>query len=134
VTSAGAGGLDLRVLRTPLAVARLAPGEALPAWAAPDAGELHAVVRTAGELSVVCAEDAVPGDVRAERGFRALAVAGPLPFGLTGVLVALATPFAQAGVAIFVVSTYDTDYVLVRDDRLGDAMGALRGAGHRVSG
>jgi hypothetical protein len=125
------GPLDLRVLPGALAVARLEPDEAPPAWAAPG-GALHAVVQTARELSVVCADDAVPAGVRAERGFRALAVDGPLDFGLTGVLAALAVPLAGAGVSIFAVSTYDTDHVLVRAERLGEAVAALRAAGHRV--
>lgn len=90
------------------------------------------MVRTAAETTVVCAEETVPGDVRAERGFRALAVAGPLDFALTGVLAALALPLAEAGVSIFAVSTYDTDHVLVREERLEEAVAALRAAGHRV--
>jgi hypothetical protein len=126
-----AGGLDLRVLPGALAIARLEPGAPVPEWAAP-AGALHAVMRTAEETSVVCAGDAVPDGVRAERGFRALQVGGPLEFGLTGVLAALAVPLAEAGVPIFALSTYDTDYVLVRGDRLADAIAALRAAGHGV--
>jgi uncharacterized protein len=70
--------------------------------------------------------------VRAERGFRALAVAGPLDFALTGVLAALAVPLAEAGVPIFAVSTYDTDHLLVRAERLGEAIAALEAAGHQV--
>jgi hypothetical protein len=126
-----AGGLDLRVLPGALAVARLHPDEPPPAWAAP-AGALHALVRTADELSIVCADEAVPPGVQAERGFRAIAVAGPLDFGLTGVLAALAVPLAEAGVPIFAVSTFDTDHLLVRAARLDAAIAALRAAGHRV--
>ena len=126
-------GLDLRVLPGALAIARLDPGAPAPGWASAPAA-LRAVVRAEAELSVVCADGAVPPGVRAERGFRALAVAGPLDLGLTGVLAALAAPLAEAGVAIFAVSTYDTDHLLVRGERLGDAVGALRAAGHRVTG
>ena len=124
-------GLELRVLPGTLAVARLGPGEPVPEWAS-GAGALHAVVRTAAEVSIVCEDAAVPADVRAERGFRALAVAGPLDFALTGVLAALAVPLTEAGVSIFGVSTYDTDHVLVRAERLEEAIAALRAAGHRV--
>jgi hypothetical protein len=124
-------GVELRVLPGALAIARLDPADPPPAWAAPD-GAFHAVVRTADELSVVCPDDAVPGGVRAERGFRALQVAGPLDFGLTGVLAALAVPLAEAGVPIFAIATYDTDYVLVRAEHLGAAVDALRAAGHQV--
>jgi hypothetical protein len=127
-------GLEIRVLPGALAVARLEPGAALPAWARGDGAEvLHAVVRTPHETSVVCADASVPPDVRAERGWRALEVAGPLDHELTGVLASIAVPLAGAGVAIFAIATYDTDYVLVRDERLADAVRALRDAGHRVS-
>ena len=115
-----------------LAVARLEPGAPLPAWAAPgDGAPLHAVIRTAAEVTVVCAD--VPDGVRAERGWRALAVEGPLDLALTGVLASLATPLADAGVSLFAVSTFDTDYVLVRGDRVAAAVRALRAAGHSVA-
>ena len=69
-----------------------------------------------------------------EPGWRALAVAGPLDFGLTGILASLASPLAAAGVSIFAISTYDTDYVLVREQALAVAIDALRAAGHDVRG
>jgi uncharacterized protein len=129
-------GLALRVLPGELAVARLAPDAPIPRWAslAPGApGALHAVVRTAAELSVVCPDPDVPGDVRAERGWRALVVAGPLDLALSGILAGIAAALAGAGVPIFAVATYDTDYVLVRSARLGDVVGALRTAGYDVT-
>jgi hypothetical protein len=90
------------------------------------------VIRTAAEVTVVCAD--VPDGVRAERGWRALAVEGPLDLALTGVLVSLLEPLAAVGIAIFAISTFDTDHVLVRAARLEEAVAALRGAGHRVTG
>jgi len=127
-----ATSLRLRLLPGVLAIARLHADAPLPDWATPAGGSLWAVTRTATELSVVCAQNAVPTDVRAQRGRRALEVAGPLDLSLTGVLAALAVPLAEAGVPLFAVSTYDTDYLLVGEDRLGDALAALRGAGHCV--
>jgi hypothetical protein len=128
-------GHALRVLVLPgeLAVARLDAGAPLPGWASPGDDPLHAVVHTTAETSIVCAAARVPDGVRAEHGWRALAVEGRLDFALTGVLAALAVPLADAGVSIFAVSTYDTDHVLVRCDRLGDAVEALRAAGHQVA-
>ena len=90
-------------------------------------------MRTAAEVSVVCDAAGVPDGAAAERGWRALTVEGPLDFALTGVLAALAVPLAAAGVSIFAVSTYDTDHVLVRSERLADAVAALRAAGHTVA-
>lgn len=111
---------------------RLGATAALPPWFA-DAGPLAGVTRTADELSVVCAEDAVPAGVQAERGWRALKAHGPFAFTLTGVLAAILSPLAAAGVPIFALSTYDTDYVLVPGDRADDAVAALRDAGHHVA-
>ena len=59
-------------------------------------------------------------------------MAGPLEFSLTGILAAIATPLANAGVSIFAVSTFDTDYVMVKEENLAKAVKALRAAGHDV--
>lgn len=122
--------LQLSILPDVLAVARLAPGAGVPVWAV--GGGFVAAVRTATELSLVVPAEAVPEGVTAERNFRALVVDGTLDFALTGILAALAVPLAAAEVSIFAISTYDTDYVLVRSDRLETALGALRAAGHTV--
>ena len=123
--------LELKCLADRLAVCRLEPRSAVPDWV-PDTG-FASVTRTAGELSLVVPEERVPPDVRAESGWRALEVRGPLDFSLIGVLASLTAPLASAEVSLLAISTFDTDYVLVRDDRLADALAALRGAGHRVT-
>jgi hypothetical protein len=123
--------MELHVLPQRLSVCRLHASERVPSWAL----ELHegfvSVTRTADELSVVCPEEAVPPDTQAEDGFRALQVPGPIPFAQTGVLASLAAPLAAAGVSIFAVSTYDTDYVLVREADLERALRALEAPAHR---
>lgn len=93
---------------------------------------LWSVTRTPDELSVVIAESAVPPEVRAEREWRALKVAGLLDFGLVGVLASLTAPLASAGVSVFVLSTFDTDYLLVRDPDLPRAVAVLRDAGFTI--
>jgi hypothetical protein len=95
-------------------------------------GEFFSVTRTPAELSAVCDVEAVPPGVKTEAPWSMLAVRGPLDFNLTGVLAALATPLARAGISIFAISTYDTDYVLVRTDDLDRAVLALRKAGHNI--
>ena len=115
-----------------MAVCRLAPEAPLAGWM--HAGPLSSITRTAEELSVVCAEATVPDGVRREAGWRALRVDGPLEFSLVGVLAALAAPLAEAGIAIFVVSTFDTDWLLVKADRLAEAVRTLRQSGHEVVG
>jgi hypothetical protein len=125
-------GLVLTVLAAPLAVVRLEPGAPVPAWAW--SGPVCSVTRSTDELSVVCADAALPpGAGEAQRGWRALKVQGPLDFALTGVLAALAVPLAEARIPIFALSTYDTDYVLVRDEDLDRACHALAQAGHTVA-
>ncbi|WP_412070354.1 ACT domain-containing protein [Rubrivirga sp. IMCC43871] len=122
--------MTLDLLPGRLAVCRLTPDAPLADWMA--TGAVSSITRTPAELSVVCAESAVPPDAVAERGWRVLAVRGPLDFALTGILAGLATPLAEAGVSIFALSTYDTDVLLVRDRQLGEAVAALRAAGHEV--
>jgi hypothetical protein len=127
----GAAAIELGVLPGRLAVCWLETGAALPAWAM--GGALWSVTGSADELSVVCGEERVPEGVRREAGWRALKVAGPLDFALTGVLSAIAAPLAAAGVSVFAVATFDTDYVLVREERLAEAVAALRAAGLAVT-
>jgi uncharacterized protein len=122
--------LDLTVLPDVLATCRLPAGAASPPWLE---GETFAsVTRSPEETSLVCPAEFVPDGVRTEPGWRALRVAGPLDFALTGVLLALLAPLAAAGVAVFALSTFDTDYVLVKEATLADAVAALADAGHRV--
>lgn len=123
--------LDLTVLPETLAVCRLPAGDAWPAWL--DGERFAAVTRTPDETSVVCRAAAVPAGVRAERGWRALRVAGQLDLASTGVLLSLLEPLAAAGVAVFALSTFDTDYTLVKEAALDDAIAALTGAGHRIA-
>jgi SAM-dependent methyltransferase len=125
--------MDLRLttLAGPLAVCRLAADMSVPTWAV---GTLVSITRTDRELSVVCSADAVPDDVSAETGWLALEVAGPLAFTVTGVIEALTRPLADRGIPVFVISTYDTDYLLVRAETLEASRAALRAAGHVVDG
>ncbi len=122
--------LTLSLLPGEFAVCRLDARAAIPAWAVGHA--LFAIVRTSEETSVVCPSSAVPEGVVAERGWRCLKVHGPLVFEQVGVLASLAVPLARAGVSIFAISTYDTDYLLIKGHDLPTALAALRQAGHRV--
>lgn len=124
--------LRLTLLPTRFAVCRLAAEAPAPVWA--QRGSFWSVTRTPEELSVVCEESAAPPGARCESGWRGLAVAGPLDFELVGVIASLAGPLAARGVPIFVVSTFDTDYLLVKEARLEEAIAALESAGHAVLG
>ena len=77
-------------------------------------------------------QELVPAGTHAEVGWRCLRVAGAMPFTLVGVLASLTVPMARAGVGVFAVSTFDTDYLLVKADDVRKAVAALRAAGHEV--
>ncbi|HUY65881.1 MAG TPA: ACT domain-containing protein [Acidimicrobiales bacterium] len=122
--------MELSVRPEHLAVCRL-PIDA--PWPSPPAdGSFFSVTGTGFELSVVCRVDAAPPDARIEAGWRALTVAGPLDFSAVGVIASLTARMAEAGVGVFVLSTYDTDHILVKDGDLGRAVDALDAAGYSV--
>jgi hypothetical protein len=125
----------LQLLPQLYAICRLDSTSEAPAWAL-RAGDdaLRSITRTNEELSIVCPSSDVPADamVRREDRFRALKVVGPLDFALTGVIGSLVAPLATSKVSVFTISTFDTDYLLVRDHDLPRALAALESAGHRV--
>ncbi|PRX51068.1 hypothetical protein B0I33_101221 [Prauserella shujinwangii] len=115
------------------AVARLDAGAAAPVGLFDRSGDaLVSVTRTGGELSVICPAEAAPAGARVQDGWRLLTVRGPLAFTLTGVIAALSSELAAAGVALFTLSTFDTDHVLVRAADLDRAVAALEASGHDV--
>jgi hypothetical protein len=115
-----------------LAVCRLSADAAIPEWA--DGPGLCSITRTPGELSVVCDEERVPAGARCEIGWRGLEVRGPLDMSQIGVLSSIAEPLAREGVGLLAISTYDTDWILVRETDLDRATASLSSAGHRVEG
>ena len=125
--------LTLNPLDGLFAVCRLAADTPLPAWSAVAGSDFISITRTTEELSISCRQEIVPDDVRCERGWRCLRVAGALDFALVGILASLLVPLADAGIAVFAVSTFDTDYLLVKEGRCDDAIAVMRRAGHSVS-
>jgi hypothetical protein len=122
--------LDLDLLPGLLAIAKLAPVAEVPSWALGHG--FSSVTRTEDELSIVCPQAAVPDEVVVERGYRCFKVRGPLDFSEIGVLASLAQPLAEAGVSIFVLSTFETDYLLVQERQLSAARDVLLASGHVV--
>lgn len=93
------------------------------------------MVRTHDELSIVCREDFCTEDrmvdaASIERGWVALKLEGPFPFSMTGVLASFVGPLAEAQIPIFAISTFDTDYVLIKRENLKGATLALAAARH----
>lgn len=122
--------LELTVLPQRYAVCSLSAE-----WPVPFAlwqSEFVSITRSDNFYSIVCTENAVPEEAVAETGWRLLKVHGPLDFALVGIMARLSTPLAAAGVSLFAISVFETDYLLLKEDRLADGIAALRGAGFIV--
>jgi len=122
----------LALLTEKLCVCRLDPKSTLPGWTLMNTG-FFSITKTADELSVVCPESCVPPEVRHEGIFRCLKIEGPLDFSLVGVLAPIAGLLAKAKISIFTISTYDTDYIMVKQSGLEEAIRSLEAAGYSVS-
>ena len=122
---------SLRIVAMPGAytVCRLPSGDPVPTWVA---GPFTSITRTPNELSIVCRTERVPAEVPGEDGWRCLYLDDTFDLSMVGVLHSVTEPLATAGVAVFTIATYDTDYMLVR--RFSEAVAALRNAGHEVAG
>jgi hypothetical protein len=126
--------LELMLLPYRYAIFRLSPHEK-PSFVWPkltDGAGFVSLTHTQEELSGVCEESSLPATVAAQRGRRLFRVKGPLEFSLTGILASLSGPLAEAGVSIFSISTYDTDYLLLAERDLERGIAALEQAGHTV--
>lgn len=120
--------LRLNILPGLYSVCQLGPG--LPCVV----GEpFVSLIRTSAETSVVCREGAEPAGAVIESGWRIIEFAGPFAFSETGILASVAGPLGEAGIGIFALSTFNTDYVLVKDADLDAATAALAAAGHRIT-
>ena len=123
--------IALSVLPETFAICRLDPAAPIPSWVT--TRDFFSITRTQDELSIVCAQRDVPAGIKCERGWRALKVEGKLDFALTGILASLAAPLADAGISIFAISTYDTDYLLVKETNLPPAVQVLSTAGNKIN-
>ncbi len=99
-----------------------------------EAEQFVTISRTREELSIVAVQSAIPDGLRSARDYRAFRVRGTLPMHLVGILAGIAGPLAEAGVSILAISTFDTDYVLVKSADLERSTRALAGAGYKVAG
>jgi hypothetical protein len=123
--------LTLSALPSKYAVCRLDPNGHIPYWAL--LGEdFVSLTRTAEELSIICLEENVPAETKAERGWRCVKVDGAFAFTVAGIHAALAVPLAEADISVLAVATYDTDHILVKEEDLERALQVLAQAGHVI--
>jgi uncharacterized protein len=124
--------LTLEVLTGNYAIYRFAPDSSIPDWALNATG-FSSITRTSDELSIVC-ESIITDieDVRQDAGWACLKLIGPFAFDLTGILTSVLNPLRDAEIGIFAISTFDTDYVLVKLEHLESAVLTLENAGHTI--
>jgi hypothetical protein len=121
---------ELSLLPETFAICRLAPDAVVPEWAMH--GQFFSITRTSEELSVIAETPFVPENLLNKVSWRVMKVHGPFDLSEVGVLAALVAPLAAAGVSVFTISTFETDYLLVQGIQLREAIVAFRNAGHTV--
>jgi hypothetical protein len=121
--------LKFRVISASFAVCQLAAADPVPQWAMN--GIFTSVTRTADELSIVCPTENVPQEHKPETPWTCLKIEGPFAFSQIGILHAFIQPIVEAGISVFVIATYDTDYVLIQKPFTDQAIQALQNAGHK---
>ncbi|MEJ2099592.1 MAG: ACT domain-containing protein [Desulfobacterales bacterium] len=122
--------ISLKILPDRMAVSRFEPSAPLPDWI--DKPGFYSITRTAEELSVVCSEERVPAEVESETGWRCFQLSGPFDFSEIGIISSLTQPLTESGVSVFVISTFDTDYLMVKEEHFTKTIDVLTAQGHQV--
>jgi hypothetical protein len=122
--------LKFRLIPGPFSVVRLAPGAPIPEWA--NRGVFTSITRTSDELSIVCPAMNLPANANSEVRWSCYKLEGPFAFSQTGILLSFIEPLSARGIGIFVLSTFDTDYVMVQQEFAVAAQQALEEAGHEI--
>ena len=122
--------LSLKILPDRMAVCRLEPTAPLPDWI--DEPGFYSVTRTEEELAIVCPETHLAPGTTSEAGWRCFKVQGVLDFSEIGIIFSLTQPLAESDVSVFVISTFDTDYFMVKEEDLAKAIDALTAVGHQI--
>ena len=117
--------ITLQTLKDVLAVCRLEPNKGVPNWVRFDKNDFTSVTQTPDEFSIVCNQSLVPFDVKAEKNWRVIRIKGQLDFSLVGILKKVICPLSENKISIYTISTYDTDYILIKEDNFEKAMQIL---------
>lgn len=123
--------LNMSLLKQNFGVCRLEKDEIIPQWC--KNSEFYSITKTMDELSIVCNLQSIPEGIKCEKPWKALKVEGPLDFSLIGILASISRLLAQEGISIFAISTYDTDYILVKEKDINKAIDALSSEGHKIT-
>lgn len=120
--------LILYVLKDRFGICKLGKEEGLPEWV--KKSDFISLTWTPEELSIVCEVNCIPENIKVEKPWKCLKVKGPLDFGLTGILAELSQVLAEAGIEIFAISTYNTDYIFIKEKELEHSIKVLSRAGY----
>lgn len=122
--------LSIKLLKEKYGVCRLNKNEAIPSWALQ--GDFYSITKTEDELSIVCLQDNIIENIKCEKDWRVLKIEGPLDFSLVGILSKISTLMANNSISIFAVSTYDTDYILIKEKDINRAIKVLNNDSYEV--
>jgi len=122
--------LKLTTLDGIFAICKLDKSDSIPEWAT--IKNVYSISRTLEELSIVCLEENVPNDITCERNWRMLKIEGPLDFNLVGILSSIIEPLAKAKISIFAISTYNTDYIMVKSKQFAQTIHVLKEKGFNI--
>ncbi|MGD8787805.1 MAG: ACT domain-containing protein [Phycisphaerales bacterium] len=124
--------LQLSLLKDSYGICKFPSDSSIPEWALKVS--LCSITRSEKELTIVCLQGIIPANTEYDSDWRCFRIGGSFDFNQIGVISSLAAPLAEAGVSIFVVSTYDTDYVLVKEEKIEQAVNVLTDNGHLIAG
>jgi uncharacterized protein len=122
--------LTMKLMEGTFCVVRLEKDSEIPGWI--NKGAFYSITRTNDELSIVCLQNSIPQDCKIEKDWRILKIEGVLDFSLVGILAAISTLLANNKISIFAISTYDTDYILVKNDKIEEAISILTANNYEI--
>ncbi|URM27122.1 ACT domain-containing protein [Pseudomonas frederiksbergensis] len=125
-----AKSINLKVLPDAYSISRMPGDEKLPSWA--DGAGFVSISRSPEELSIVCLQSRVPEGVKVDRDWRCFQFVGPFAFDETGIILSVIRPLTETGFGVFVVSTFDGDYMLLKDTDFEKGLTVLTDAGHKI--
>jgi hypothetical protein len=123
--------LNLTSLQGSFSICQLDPKSEIPAWASK--GVFFSITHTSYELSIICEQKFIPENTKCEPNWHVLMIEGPFNFGEIGILDSITKHLAQASISLLAVSTFDTDFVLIKSSQFNEAIKILRSAGHRIN-
>ena len=130
----GAEKMKLKILDLTFSIVKLSPTETIPSWAT--SCDVFSITRTNEELSILCPSECLPMNEElkeVENDWKCIKVEGVLDFSLTGILASLANPLAENKISIFAISTFNTDYLLIKSHALEKTRLVLENEGHSFS-